>query len=89
MAYSIQVQNKFKYIVNNDLNFRESLEAILDEKTLREQMVIFNVDGQQTTAMGSEKHGRTVGKKASRAVPLLDEHRTNLMPILLRLNLIQ
>jgi len=60
------------------------LERLLNEKSFREQLVLFSVDFQQTEALSSEQHGRTVGKNSSNTVPLLDEHRKDFIPILLR-----
>jgi hypothetical protein len=64
--------------------FRSSLERLLNEKYFRDQLALFSVDTQQTEAFSREQHGRTVGKNSSNAIPLLDEHRKNLIPILLR-----
>ncbi|CAK5097881.1 unnamed protein product [Meloidogyne enterolobii] len=65
--------------------YRASLERLLNEKSFREQLVLFSVDSQQTEALSSEQHGRTVGKNSSNTVPLLDEHRKDFIPILLRI----
>uniref|UniRef100_A0A915MTL2 Uncharacterized protein n=1 Tax=Meloidogyne javanica TaxID=6303 RepID=A0A915MTL2_MELJA len=65
--------------------YRASLERLLNEKSFREQLVLFSVDSQQTEALSSEQHGRTVGKNSSNTVPLLEEHRKDFIPILLRI----
>ena len=47
-----------------DVYFRENFERLMNDKTFKEEIVLFNIDRQQTV--------------------VLEEHRDDMMPILMR-----
>lgn len=64
------------FYINFKVRFRAHLEGLLDERTFRDHLVLFGVDSRQSD---DEKD-----KNA-----LMDRHRAELMPILLRLSKLQ